>query len=50
MLIRLHLPVHKIAEIYHIKDTSVRQKLFLIKSKIGLKSGDDSAQEFIDNY
>lgn len=50
MLIRLHLPVHKIAEIYHIKDASVRQKLFLIKSKIGLKSGDDSAQEFIDNY
>lgn len=50
MLIRLRLPVHKIAEIYHIKDSSVRQRLFLLKSKIGLKSGDDSAKEFIDNY
>ena len=50
MLIRLRLPVHKIAEIYHIKDSSVRQKLFLIKSKIGLKSGGDSAKEFIDSY
>ena len=50
MLIRLRLPVHRIAEIYHIKDSSVRQKLFLIKSKIGLKSGDDSTKELIENY
>ena len=50
MLIRLRLSAHKIAEIYHIKDSSVRQKLFLIKSKIGLKSGDDSTKEFIDSY
>lgn len=50
MLIRLRLPVHRIAEIYHIKDSSVRQKLFLIKSKIGLKSGNDSTKEFIENY
>lgn len=50
MLIRLRLPINIIAEIYHIKDTSVRQKLFLIKPKLGLKSGDDSAKEFIENY
>ncbi len=50
MLIRLRLPIHRIAKIYHIEESSVRQKLYLIKPKLGLGRSDGSAREFIENF
>ncbi len=50
MLVRLKVPISVIATIYHIEGKSVRQKLFLIKSKIGLKNSKISAKEFIENF
>lgn len=50
MLIRLKLPVKTLALIYHIEEKSVRQKLFLIKPKLGLKDKRISAKEFIENF
>lgn len=50
MLIRLRLPTHRIAKIYHIEERSVRQKLYLIKPKLRLGRSDGSAKEFIENF
>lgn len=50
MLVRLKVPISVIATIYHIEEKSVRQKLFLIKPKIGLQNSRISAKEFIENF
>lgn len=50
MLIRIDLPYPIIAQIYHIEPKSVKQKLFLIKEKLGLKNSQKSAKEFIEYY
>lgn len=50
MLIRLKLPYSTIAQIYNIEPKSVKQKLFLIKEKLGLKDSSTSAKRFIEDY
>lgn len=50
MLIRLKLPYSTIAQIYNIEPKSVKQKLFLIKEKLGLKDSSTSAKKFIEDY
>lgn len=50
MLIRLKLPYSVIAQIYNIEPKSVKQKLFLIKEKLGLKDSSTSAKRFIEDY
>ena len=50
MLVRLRLPVPILSTIYHIEEKSVRQKLFLIKSKLGICNEKISAKEFIERF
>lgn len=50
MLIKIGLPYSTIAQIYNIEPKSVKQKLFLIKNKLGLKNSQKSAKEFIVDY
>ena len=50
MLVRLKLPYSAIAQIYNIEPKSVKQKLFLIKEKLGLKDSPTSAKKFIEDY
>ena len=50
MLIRIKVPASTIAALYSIEEKSVRQKLFLIKTKLGLEGADISAKTFIENY
>lgn len=50
MLIRIRLPFPVIAQIYSIEPKSVRQKLFLMKDKLGLKNSQISAKKFIESY
>lgn len=50
MLIRIRLPYPVIAHIYNIEPKSVKQKLFLIKDKLGLKNSPKSAKDFIQSY
>lgn len=50
MLIRIRLPYQIIAQILSIEPKSVRQRLFLIKAKLGLKSNQQSTKKFIEDY
>lgn len=50
MLVRLKLPYESIAVIYNIEEKSVKQRLFLFKSKLGLNKGGKSTREFIEAY
>jgi len=50
MLVRLKLPYESIAYIFNIEKKSVKQRLFLLKKKLGLGRGDMSTREFIENY
>lgn len=50
MLIRVNLPYSTIAQIYHIEAKSVKQKLFLLKKKLGLENCQKSTKEFIEGY
>lgn len=50
MLIRIRLPFPVIAQIYSIEPKSVKQKLFLMKDKLGLKNSQISAKKFIESY
>lgn len=50
MLVRLKLPYESIAHIFNIEEKSVKQRLFLLKKKLGLGRGDMSTREFIENY
>lgn len=50
MLVRLKFPYSAIAQIYNIEPKSVKQKLFLIKEKLGLKDSPTSAKKFIEDY
>ena len=50
MLIRIRLPFSTIASVYNIEPKSVKQKLFLIKKKLGLSNSQMSAKEFIESY
>lgn len=50
MLVRLRLPVSVLSTIYHIEEKSVRQKLFLIKSKLGINYEKISTKEFIEGF
>lgn len=50
MLIRIKMPYHDIASIYNIEVKSVKQKLFLLKNKLGLNGSQKSTREFIETY
>lgn len=50
MLIRLKLPYESIAYIFNIEEKSVKQRLFLLKKKLRLGSGDMSTRAFIENF
>lgn len=50
MLVRLKLPYESIAIIYGIEEKSVKQRLFLFKSKLGLSKGKISTREFLEDY
>lgn len=50
MLVRLKLPYESIAIIYGIEEKSVKQRLFLFKSKLGLSKRKISTREFIEDY
>lgn len=50
MLLRIELPAKTIANIYCISEKSVRQKLFMLKKKVGLDSSSRSLRTFINGY
>ena len=50
MPLRIRLPFSTIASVYNIEPKSVKQKLFLIKKKLGLSNSQMSAKEFIESY
>ena len=51
MLIRLRMPSRAMGLIYNISEKSIRQKLFVYKSKVGLESGDKlSLRSFIGDF
>lgn len=50
MLIKVGLPYSVIANAYNIEVKSVKQKLFLLKDKLGLKGSETSTQEFIKEF
>jgi len=50
MLIKLKIPYESIAVIYNIEEKSVKQRLFLFKSKLRLSTGQMSTRKFIEGY
>ena len=50
MLIKIKLSYPVIASIFNIEVKSVKQKLFLLKRKLGLKNSQKSTREFIESY
>lgn len=51
MLIRLRMPAKAMGMIYNISEKSIRQKLFVYKSKVGLDSGKTmSLRSFIETF
>lgn len=50
MLIRLGVPYNNLAIIYNIEAKSIKQKLFLLKTKLGIKNTKISTKEFIRGF
>lgn len=50
MLLRLQVPSKTLAAIYGISEKSIKQKLYLYKSKVGLETTDDSLRSFIETF
>ena len=50
MLLKLNLPYPDIATIYHIEIKSIKQKLYLLKGKLGLEGSRISTRNFIKRY
>ena len=50
MLLKLNLPYPDIATIYHIEIKSIKQKLYLLKGKLGLEGSRISTRNFIKCY
>jgi len=50
MLLRLKIPAHSLSLIYGISEKSIKQKLFLNKSKVGIDNGEISLSGFIESF
>lgn len=50
MLVRLNLSSSSIAEIFHIEEKSVKQRLFMLKDKLEIHNSKISTRDFILNY
>lgn len=50
VLIRARIPAKALARIYGIQEKSIKQKLFVYKSKLNLADGSTSLRKFIENY
>ncbi|MCM1078567.1 MAG: hypothetical protein NC431_11465 [Firmicutes bacterium] len=50
MLLRLQISSKTIAAIYGISEKSIKQKLYLYKSKVGLEKSDDSLRSFLESF
>lgn len=49
MLLRLRIPSKNIASVYGINEKSIKQKLFVYKTKVGLESDTMSLRDYIEN-
>lgn len=47
ILLRLDLPSKSLATIYGISEQSIRQKLYMFKSKVGLSNERPSLREYV---
>lgn len=50
MLLRLKMPAKIMAMVYGISEKSIRQKLFVYKSKVGIEDKKLSLREFIEAF
>ena len=50
MLLRLQVPSKTLADIYGISEKSIKQKLYLYKSKVGLETTGNSLRSFIESF
>lgn len=50
MLLRLRLPSKNLASVYGINEKSIKQKLFVYKTKVGLETDPMSLRDFIENF
>ena len=50
MLLRLRMPSKSIASVYGINEKSIKQKLFVYKTKVGLETDPMSLRDFIENF
>ncbi len=50
MLIRLRVSTRNLASLYGISEKSIRQNLFLFKSKVGIVENNVSLRDFIENF
>lgn len=50
MLLRLKMPAKTMAVVYGISEKSIRQKLFVYKSKVGIEDKKTSLREFIEAF
>lgn len=50
MLLRLKVPSKNIAQIYGINEKSVKQKLFVYKTKVGMDSDSASLRDFVETF
>lgn len=49
LLLRLRIPSKNIASVYGINEKSIKQKLFVYKTKVGLESDTMSLRDYIEN-
>ncbi len=50
LLLRLKMPAKTMALVYGISEKSIRQKLFVYKSKVGIEDSKTSLREFIEEF
>lgn len=50
MLLRLQVSSKTLADIYGISEKSIKQKLYLYKSKVGLETTGNSLRSFIESF
>ncbi len=50
MLLKLNIPYPDIATIYHIEVKSIKQKLYLLKGKLGLEGSRISTRSYLDRF
>ena len=50
ILVRLKIPTKALSSIYGISEKSVRQKLYVFKSKVGIEGKDCTLRDFIEAF